>query len=270
MRKCVCEYCGTSYDAETEHQCPTCGAPVNRSVIEEIAKIQEEKRKRQERLADDMLRRREEQTRQNTYLPKYQSSHYVRRKRKRAATSMLSGCLSSLFIILFTIAIGVVIYLFISGYFIKGRDNKSNVEPETSETQIVEETCIISDFRTTITQPNYTVTCDDVRSYDMAGYEKYMLPDDVSIIAFHIRVKNTSDEKILMSHCCVKYLDESGEETTASMHAPNDKERAKSFSSTWLASGHDSSGWIFVEIPDHVQKILISYGSNCVFEINDF
>ena len=195
-----CDYCGAKLDVEHENCCIQCGAPFDNNAS--VKAYREEKKRKEEEY------RRRQEMRQNEYNASQQPSQSnVNSSRNNASQQQkIVKTIITVFIIMFfaPTVIGIIISIFGGIFSVIGDnigdnfDNNGYIEEisfaeESSATQEVQRV----NFNETAQTDEYSFICDEVFRTDImyGGADKgYMY------VAFHLKVKNTTDEKQWLSN----------------------------------------------------------------------
>lgn len=252
-----CDYCGAKLDVEHENCCTQCGAPFDNNAS---VKEYREKKKRKE----EEYRRRQEM-RQNEYNASQQPSQSnVNSSRNNASQQQkIVKAIITVFIIMFfaPTVIGIIISIF-GGIFSAISDNigdnfdnnngyieEISFAGESSATQEVQRV----NFNETAQTAEYSFICDEVFRTDImyGGADKgYMY------VAFHLKVKNTTDEKLWLPNDlnCI-YDGDIGCDRAWGF------DEGKSFStSVALSAGIGSDGYVCYIVPENAKSVVLAYG----------
>ena len=249
-----CDYCGAKLDVEHENCCTQCGAPFDNNAS--VKAYREEKKRKEEEY------RRRQEMRQNEYNASQQPSQSnVNSSRNNASQQQkIVKTIITVFIIMFfaPTVIGIIISIF-GGIFSMIADNFDNTDydyieeisfaEESSATQEVQRV----NFNETAQTAEYSFICDEVFRTDImyGGADKgYMY------VAFHLKVKNTTDEKQWLSNDlnCV-YDGDIGCDRAWGF------DEGKSFStSVALSAGIGSDGYVCYIVPEKAKSVVLSYG----------
>lgn len=251
-----CDYCGAKLDVEHENCCTQCGAPFDNNAG--VKAYREEKKRKEEEY------RRRQEMRQNEYNASQQPSQStVNSSRNNASQQQkIVKTIITVFIIMFfaPTVIGIIISV-IGGIFSVIGDNigdnfdnnngyiEESVAEESSTTQEVQRV----NFNETAQTAEYSFICDEVFRTDImyGGADKgYMY------VAFHLKVKNTTDEKQWLSNDlnCV-YDGDIGCDRAWGF------DEGKSFStSVALSAGIGSDGYVCYIVPEKAKSVVLSYG----------
>lgn len=252
-----CDYCGAKLDVEHENCCTQCGAPFDNNAS--VKAYREEKKRKEEEY------RRRQEMRQNEYNASQQPSQSnVNSSQNNASQQQkIVKTIITVFIIMFfaPTVIGIVISV-IGGIFSAIDDNigdnfdnnygyieEISFAEESSATQEVQRV----NFNETAQTAEYSFICDEVFRTDImyGGADKgYMY------VAFHLKVKNTTDEKQWLSNDlnCV-YDGDIGCDRAWGF------DEGKSFStSVALSAGIGSDGYVCYIVPEKAKSVVLSYG----------
>lgn len=250
-----CNYCGAKLDVEHENCCTQCGAPFDNNA--DVKAYREEKKRKEEEY------RRRQEMRQNEYNASQQPSQSnVNSPQSNASQQQkIVKTIITVFIIMFfaPTVIGIIISV-IGGIFSVIGDNigdnfdnngyiEESVTEESSATQEVQRV----NFNETAQTAEYSFICDEVFRTDImyGGADKgYMY------VAFHLKVKNTTDEKQWLSNDlnCV-YDGDIGCDRAWGF------DEGKSFStSVALSAGIGSDGYVCYIVPEKAKSVVLSYG----------
>ncbi len=252
-----CDYCGAKLDVEHENCCTQCGAPFDNNAG--VKAYREEKKRKEEEY------RRRQEMRQNEYNASQQPSQSnVNSSQNNASQQQkIVKTIITVFIIMFfaPTVIGIVISV-IGGIFSAIGDNigdnfdnnygyieEISFAEESSATQEVQRV----NFNETAHTDEYSFICDEVFRTDImyGGADKgYMY------VAFHLKVKNTTDEKQWLSNDlnCV-YDGDIGCDRAWGF------DEGKSFStSVALSAGIGSDGYVCYIVPEKAKSVVLSYG----------
>lgn len=252
-----CDYCGAKLDVEHENCCTQCGAPFDNNAG--VKAYREEKKRKEEEY------RRRQEMRQNEYNASQQPSQSnVNSSRNNASQQQkIVKTIITVFIIMFfaPTVIGIIISV-IGGIFSVIGDNigdnfdnnygyieEISFAEESSATQEVQRV----NFNETAQTDEYSFICDEVFRTDImyGGADKgYMY------VAFHLKVKNTTDEKQWLSNDlnCV-YDGDIGCDRAWGF------DEGKSFStSVALSAGIGSDGYVCYIVPEKAKSVVLSYG----------
>lgn len=251
-----CDYCGAKLDVEHENCCIQCGAPFDNNAS--VKAYREEKKRKEEEY------RRRQEMRQNEYNASQQPSQSnVNSSRNNASQQQkIVKTIIAVFIIMFfaPTVIGIIISIFGGIFSVIGDnigdnfDNNGYIEEisfaeESSATQEVQRV----NFNETAQTDEYSFICDEVFRTDImyGGADKgYMY------VAFHLKVKNTTDEKQWLSNDlnCV-YDGDIGCDRAWGF------DEGKSFStSVALSAGIGSDGYVCYIVPEKAKSVVLSYG----------
>lgn len=252
-----CDYCGAKLDVEHENCCTQCGAPFDNNA--DVKAYREEKKRKEEEY------RHRQEMRQNEYNTSQQPSQSTVSNSQSNASQQqkIVKTIITVFIIMFfaPTVIGIIISI-IGGIFSVIGDNigdnfdnnnygyiEESVTEESSATQEVQRV----NFNETAQTAEYSFICDEVFRTDImyGGADKgYMY------VAFHLKVKNTTDEKQWLSNDlnCV-YDGDIGCDRAWGF------DEGKSFStSVALSAGIGSDGYVCYIVPEKAKSVVLSYG----------
>lgn len=252
-----CDYCGAKLDVEHENCCTQCGAPFDNNAS--VKEYREAKKRKEEEY------RRRQEMRQNEYNASQQPSQSnVNSSRNNASQQQkIVKTIITVFIIMFfaPTVIGIIISIF-GGIFSVISDNigdnfdnnngyieEISFAEESSATQEVQRV----NFNETAQTAEYSFICDEVFRTDImyGGADKgYMY------VAFHLKVKNTTDEKLWLSNDlnCV-YDGDIGCDRAWGF------DEGKSFStSVALSAGIGSDGYVCYIVPENAKSVVLAYG----------
>ena len=248
-----CDYCGAKLDVEHENCCTQCGAPFDNNAG--VKAYREEKKRKEEEY------RRRQEVSQNEYNASQQPSQSTVSSSQNNASQQqkIVKIIITVFIIMFfaPTVIGIIISV-IGGIFSVIGDNFDNnygyiedisSEEESSITQKVQRV----NFNETAQTAEYSFICDEVFRTDImyGGADKgYMY------VAFHLKVKNTTDEKLWLSNDlnCI-YDGDIGCDRAWGF------DEGKSFStSVALSAGIGSDGYVCYIVPENAKSVVLAYG----------
>lgn len=250
-----CDYCGAKLDVENENCCTQCGAPFDNNAS--VKEYREEKKRKEEEY------RRRQEMRQNEYNASQQPSQSNVSNSQNASTQKIAKTITTVIIIMFfaPMVISIIISIF-GGIFSAIGDNigdnfdnnygyieEISFAEESSTTQEVQRV----NFNETAQTAEYSFICDEVFRTDImyGGADKcYMY------VAFHLKVKNTTDEKLWLSNDlnCV-YDGDIGCDRAWGFN------EGKSFStSVALSAGIGSDGYVCYIVPEKAKSVVLSYG----------
>lgn len=248
-----CNYCGAKLDVEHENCCTQCGAPFDNNA--DVKAYREEKKRKEEEY------RRRQEMRQNEYNASQQPSQSnVNNSQSNASQQQkIVKTIITAFIIMFfaPTVIGIIISV-IGGIFSMIADNFDNADYDYIEESVTEESSATQEvqrvnFNETAQTAEYSFICDEVFRTDImyGGADKgYMY------VAFHLKVKNTTDEKQWLSNDlnCV-YDGDIGCDRAWGF------DEGKSFStSVTLSAGIGSDGYVCYIVPEKAKSVVLSYG----------
>ena len=252
-----CDYCGAKLDVEHENCCTQCGAPFDNNAG--VKAYREEKKRKEEEY------RRRQEMRQNEYNASQQPSQSnVNSSRNNASQQQkIVKTIITVFIIMFfaPTVIGIVISVIGGIFSVIGDnigDNFDNNNGYIEEISFAEESSANQEvqrvnFNETAQTAEYSFICDEVFRTDImyGGADKgYMY------VAFHLKVKNTTDEKQWLSNDlnCV-YDGDIGCDRAWGFN------EGKSFStSVALSAGIGSDGYVCYIVPEKAKSVVLSYG----------
>ena len=244
-----CDYCGAKLDVEHENCCTQCGAPFDNNAG--VKAYREEKKRKEEEY------RRRQEMRQNEYNASQQPSQSnVNSSRNNASQQQkIVKTIITVFIIMFFAPTVIGIFSVIGDNIGDNFDNNNgyieeiSFAEESSATQEVQRV----NFNETAQTAEYSFICDEVFRTDImyGGADKgYMY------VAFHLKVKNTTDEKQWLSNDlnCV-YDGDIGCDRAWGFN------EGKSFStSVALSAGIGSDGYVCYIVPEKAKSVVLSYG----------
>lgn len=252
-----CDYCGAKLDVENENCCTQCGAPFDNNAS--VKAYREEKKRKEEEY------RRRQEMRQNEYNASQQPSQSnVNSSRNNASQQQkIVKTIITVFIIMFfaPTVIGIIISVIGGIFSVIGDnigDNFDNNNGYIEEISFAEESSTTQEvqrvnFNETAQTAEYSFICDEVFRTDImyGGADKgYMY------VAFHLKVKNTTDEKQWLSNDlnCV-YDGDIGCDRAWGF------DEGKSFStSVALSAGIGSDGYVCYIVPEKAKSVVLSYG----------
>jgi flagellar basal body-associated protein FliL len=252
-----CDYCGAKLDVEHENCCTQCGAPFDNNAS--VKAYREEKKRKEEEY------RRRQEMRQNEYNASQQPSQSnVNSSRNNASQQQkIVKTIITVFIIMFfaPTVIGIIISVIGGIFSVIGDnigDNFDNNNGYIEEISFAEESSATQEvqrvnFNETAQTAEYSFICDEVFRTDImyGGADKgYMY------VAFHLKVKNTTDEKQWLSNDlnCV-YDGDIGCDRAWGFN------EGKSFStSVALSAGIGSDGYVCYIVPEKAKSVVLSYG----------
>ena len=256
-----CDYCGAKLDVEHENCCTQCGAPFDNNAG--VKEYREEKKRKEEE-----YRRRQEMRRNEYNAPQQPSQSNVNSSQSNTSQQQkIVKIIITVFIIMFfaPTVIGIIISV-IGGIFSVIGDNigdnfdnnfdnnnygyiEESVSEESSTTQEVQRV----NFNETAQTDEYSFICDEVFRTDImyGGADKgYMY------VAFHLKVKNTTDEKLWLSNDlnCI-YDGDIGCDRAWGF------DEGKSFSTSLaLSAGIGSDGYVCYIVPENAKSVVLAYG----------
>ena len=247
-----CDYCGAKLDIEHENCCTQCGAPFDNN--ESVKAYCEEKKKKEEEY------RRMKEMRQKEYEASQQQSQSTVSNSQNTSAPKVAKIITTTIIILFfapmvlgllATVIGTIVSIFEDNF---SDNNYGYIEESsaTEESSVIQEVQRVN-FNETAQTAEYSFICDEVFRTDImyGGADKgYMY------VAFHLKVKNTTDEKQWLSNDlnCV-YDGDIGCDRAWGF------DEGKSFStSVALSAGIDSDGYVCYIVPEKAKSVVLSYG----------
>lgn len=252
-----CDYCGAKLDVEHENCCTQCGAPFDNNAS--VKEYREAKKRKEEEY------RRRQEMRQNEYNASQQPSQSnVNSSRNNASQQQkIVKAIITVFIIMFfaPTVIGIIISVIGGIFSVIGDnigDNFDNNNGYIEEISFAEESSTTQEvqrvnFNETAQTAEYSFICDEVFRTDImyGGADKgYMY------VAFHLKVKNTTDEKQWLSNDlnCI-YDGDIGCDRAWGF------DEGKSFStSVALSAGIGSDGYVCYIVPEKAKSVVLSYG----------
>lgn len=247
-----CDYCGAKLDVEHENCCTQCGAPFDNNAS--VKAYREEKKKKEEEY------RRMKEMRQKEYEASQQQSQSTVSNSQNTSAPKVAKIITTTIIILFfapmvlgllATVIGTIVSIFEDNF---GDNNYGYIEESsaTEESSVIQEVQRVN-FNETAQTDEYSFICDEVFRTDImyGGADKgYMY------VAFHLKVKNTTDEKQWLSNDlnCV-YDGDIGCDRAWGF------DEGKSFStSVTLSAGIGSDGYVCYIVPEKAKSVVLSYG----------
>lgn len=252
-----CDYCGAKLDVEHENCCTQCGAPFDNNAS--IKEYREEKKRKEEEY------RRRQEMRQNEYNASQQppQSNVSNSQSNASQQQKIVKTIITVFIIMFfaPTVIGIIISVIGGIFSVIGDnigDNFDNNNGYIEEISFAEESSATQEvqrvnFNETAQTAEYSFICDEVFRTDImyGGADKgYMY------VAFHLKVKNTTDEKQWLSNDlnCV-YDGDIGCDRAWGF------DEGKSFStSVALSAGIGSDGYVCYIVPEKAKSVVLAYG----------
>lgn len=252
-----CDYCGAKLDVENENCCTQCGAPFDNNAS--IKEYREEKKRKEEEY------RRRQEMRQNEYNASQQppQSNVSNSQSNASQQQKIVKTIITVFIIMFfaPTVIGIIISVIGGIFSVIGDnigDNFDNNNGYIEEISFAEESSATQEvqrvnFNETAQTAEYSFICDEVFRTDImyGGADKgYMY------VAFHLKVKNTTDEKQWLSNDlnCV-YDGDIGCDRAWGF------DEGKSFStSVALSAGIGSDGYVCYIVPEKAKSVVLAYG----------
>lgn len=272
MRTYRCEYCGNAFDPVKSGVCPSCGAAVSPAVMTEIEREQSAARKRAQRMKEDILRRHEAQDQPGpTRLSSARQSAAPRPRR----TPRADRSFTLLFGMVWVFVLVVIIIVFAVFMAFRSRMDRLLEEPVQSggiklpegpvliltepqtEPTVTEQVGGLGD---TLSTSEYAVTALSVQDYEAKGYETMNLEEGYRIVAVELRVKNLSHENYRMEEVWGWAEDAEGWYLDVEEHAPNDEQRPRSLYTGSLYPGHETTGLVFLEVPEEAEALWLYYG----------
>ena len=247
-----CDYCGAKLDVEHENCCTQCGAPFDNNAS--VKAYREEKKKKEEEY------RRMKEMRQKEYEASQQQSQSTVSNSQNTSAPKVAKIITTTIIILFfapmvlgllATVIGTIVSIFEDNF---SDNNYGYIEESsaTEESSVIQEVQRVN-FNETAQTAEYSFICDEVFRTDImyGGADKgYMY------VAFHLKVKNTTDEKQWLSNDlnCV-YDGDIGCDRAWGFN------EGKSFStSVALSAGIGSDGYVCYIVPEKAKSVVLSYG----------
>lgn len=197
--------------------------------------------------------------RQNEYNASQQPSQSTVSNSRNASTQKIAKTIATVIIIMFfaPMVISIIISIF-GGIFSMIADNFDNTDYDYIEESVSEESSTTQEvqrvnFNETAQTAEYSFICDEVFRTDImyGGADKgYMY------VAFHLKVKNTTDEKQWLSNDlnCV-YDGDIGCDRACGFN------EGKRFStSVTLSAGIGSDGYVCYIVPEKAKSVVLSYG----------
>lgn len=243
-----CDYCGAKLDVEHENCCTHCGAPFDNNA--DVKAYREEKKRKEEEY------RRRQEMRQNEYNASQQPSQSNVSSSQNASAQKIAKTITTVIIIV--VFAPTIIGIIISVIGDNIGDNFDNNNGYIEEISFAEESSANQEvqrvnFNETAQTAEYSFICDEVFRTDImyGGADKgYMY------VAFHLKVKNTTDEKQWLSNDlnCV-YDGDIGCDRAWGF------DEGKSFStSVTLSAGIGSDGYVCYIVPEKAKSVVLSYG----------
>lgn len=247
-----CDYCGAKLDVEHENCCTQCGAPFDNNAS--VKAYREEKKKKEEEY------RRMKEMRQKEYEASQQQLQSTVSNSQNTSAPKVAKIITTTIIILFfapmvlgllATVIGTIVSIFEDNF---SDNNYGYIEESsaTEESSVIQEVQRVN-FNETAQTDEYSFICDEVFRTDImyGGADKgYMY------VAFHLKVKNTTDEKQWLSNDlnCV-YDGDIGCDRAWGF------DEGKSFStSVALSAGIGSDGYVCYIVPEKAKSVVLSYG----------
>ena len=252
-----CDYCGAKLDVEHENCCTQCGAPFDNNAS--VKEYREEKKRKEEE-----YRRRQEMRRNEYNASQQPSQSNVNSSQNNASQQQkIVKTIITVFIIMFfaPTVIGIIISVIGGIFSVIGDnigDNFDNNNGYIEEISFAEESSATQEvqrvnFNETAQTDEYSFICDEVFRTDImyGGADKgYMY------VAFHLKVKNTTDEKQWLSNDlnCI-YDGDIGCDRAWGF------DEGKSFStSVALSAGIGSDGYVCYIVPEKAKSVVLAYG----------
>lgn len=252
-----CDYCGAKLDVEHENCCTQCGAPFDNNAS--VKEYREEKKRKEEE-----YRRRQEMRRNEYNASQQPSQSNVNSSQNNASQQQkIVKTIITVFIIMFfaPTVIGIIISVIGGIFSVIGDnigDNFDNNNGYIEEISFAEESSTTQEvqrvnFNETAQTAEYSFICDEVFRTDImyGGADKgYMY------VAFHLKVKNTTDEKQWLSNDlnCI-YDGDIGCDRAWGF------DEGKSFStSVALSAGIGSDGYVCYIVPEKAKSVVLAYG----------
>ena len=252
-----CDYCGAKLDVEHENCCTQCGAPFDNNAS--VKEYREEKKRKEEE-----YRRRQEMRRNEYNASQQPSQSNVNSSQNNASQQQkIVKTIITVFIIMFfaPTVIGIIISVIGGIFSVIGDnigDNFDNNNGYIEEISFAEESSTTQEvqrvnFNETAQTDEYSFICDEVFRTDImyGGADKgYMY------VAFHLKVKNTTDEKQWLSNDlnCI-YDGDIGCDRAWGF------DEGKSFStSVALSAGIGSDGYVCYIVPEKAKSVVLAYG----------
>lgn len=245
-----CDYCGAKLDVEHENCCTQCGAPFDNNAS--VKAYREEKRKKEEEY------RRMKEMRQKEYDASQQQTQNINTTVQNNSSQKVVKIIVTVFIILFFAPTILSIIITLVGEIFSAIDDNIDYNHGYIEESSAEESSLVQEvqrvnFNETAQTDEYSFICDEVFRTDImyGGADKgYMY------VAFHLKVKNTTDEKLWLSNDlnCV-YDGDIGCDRAWGF------DEGKSFStSVALSAGIGSDGYVCYIVPEKAKSVVLSYG----------
>ena len=249
-----CDYCGAKLDVEHENCCTQCGAPFDNN---ESVKAYREAKKNKEEEYRRMKEMRQREYEASQQLPKSASS-----TPQNTSAPKIAKTITTIIIILFfapmvlgllATVIGTIVSIFEDNF----TDNNYGYIEESSssseEESVTQQEVQRVNFNETAQTAEYSFICDEVFRTDImyGGADKgYMY------VAFHLKVKNTTDEKLWLSNDlnCI-YDGDIGCDRAWGF------DEGKSFSTSLaLSAGIGSDGYVCYIVPENAKSVVLAYG----------
>ena len=249
-----CDYCGAKLDVEHENCCTQCGAPFDNN---ESVKAYREAKKNKEEEYRRMKEMRQREYEASQQLPKSASS-----TPQNTSAPKIAKTITTIIIILFfapmvlgllATVIGTIVSIFEDNF----TDNNYGYIEESSssseEESVTQQEVQRVNFNETAQTAEYSFIRDEVFRTDImyGGADKgYMY------VAFHLKVKNTTDEKLWLSNDlnCI-YDGDIGCDRAWGF------DEGKSFSTSLaLSAGIGSDGYVCYIVPEKAKSVVLAYG----------
>lgn len=247
-----CDYCGAKLDVEHENCCTQCGAPFDNNAG--VKAYREAKKNKEEEY------RRMKEMRQKEYEASQRQSQNAASAPQNTAAPKVARTITTVIVILFfapmiigllATVIGTIVSIFEDNF---SDNNYGYIEESSAEevSSVVQEVQRVN-FNETAQTAEYSFLCDEVYRTDIpyGGADKgYMY------VAFHFKVKNTTESKIWISNDlnCI-YDGDIGCDRAWSF------DEGKSFnSSSVLSAGIGTDGYICYIVPEKAKSVVIFYG----------
>ena len=245
-----CDYCGAKLDVEHENCCTQCGAPFDNNAS--VKAYREEKRKKEEEY------RRMKEMRQKEYDASQQQTQNINTTVQNNSSQKVVKIIVTVFIILFFAPTILSIIITLVGEIFSAIDDNIDYNHGYIEESSAEESSLVQEvqrvnFNEIAQTAEYSFLCDEVYRTDIqyGGADKgYMY------VAFHLKVKNTTDEKLWLSNDlnCI-YDGDIGCDRAWGF------DEGKSFStSVTLSAGIGSDGYVCYIVPENAKSVVLSYG----------
>lgn len=242
---------GAKLDVEHENCCTQCGAPFDNNAG--VKAYREAKKNKEEY-------RRMKEMRQKEYEASQRQSQNAASAPQNTAAPKVARTITTVIVILFfapmiigllATVIGTIVSIFEDNF---SDNNYGYIEESSAEevSSVVQEVQRVN-FNETAQTAEYSFLCDEVYRTDIpyGGADK-----EYMYVAFHFKVKNTTDSKIWISNDlnCI-YDGDIGCDRAWSF------DEGKSFnSSSVLSAGIGTDGYICYIVPEKAKSVVISYG----------